>query len=145
MDDIDRRVVALLQQDARRSYDSIGREVSLSAPAVKRRVDRLRASGAIRGFTTVVDHAALGASTEALVELFYAPGTRLERVADHLTSEVVFAAPDWPLERAAAEMVSGGFRHLIVCEGADVLGVLSVRDVVRVWTQDGATSDVAAA
>jgi len=86
VDVIDRRVVALLQQDARRSYDSIGREVSLSAPAVKRRVDRLRASGAIRGFTAVVDHAALGAQTEALVELFYAPGTRLERVASHLAA-----------------------------------------------------------
>ena len=84
MDDIDRRVVALLQQDARRSYDDIGRQVALSAPAVKRRVDRLRAAGAIRGFTAVVDHAALGAATEALVELFYAPGTRLERVAEHL-------------------------------------------------------------
>ncbi len=84
MDDIDRRVVALLQQNARRSYDDIGRQVSLSAPAVKRRVDRLRAAGAIRGFTTVVDHAALGAATEALIELFYAPGTRLERVAEHL-------------------------------------------------------------
>ena len=84
VDDIDRRVVALLQQDARRSYDDIGRQVSLSAPAVKRRIDRLRASGAIRGFTAVVDHAALGAATEALIELFYAPGTRLERVAAHL-------------------------------------------------------------
>jgi DNA-binding Lrp family transcriptional regulator len=84
LDDIDRRVVALLQEDARRSYDDIGRRVSLSAPAIKRRVDRLRASGAIRGFTAVVDHATLGAATEALVELFYAPGTRLERVAAHL-------------------------------------------------------------
>lgn len=58
-----------------------------------------------------------------------------EHVADHLTSDVVFAAPDWPLERAAAEMVRGGFRHLIVTDGAEVIGVLSVRDVVRVWTQ----------
>ena len=67
-----------------------------------------------------------------------------ERVAEHLTSDVVFAAPDWPLERAAAEMVRGGFRHLIVCDGGEILGVLSVRDVVRVWTQDGATSEVPA-
>ncbi len=67
-----------------------------------------------------------------------------ERVADHLTSDVVFAAPDWPLERAATTMVERGFRHLIVCEGSDVMGILSVRDVVRVWTQDGATSDVPA-
>ncbi len=67
-----------------------------------------------------------------------------ERVADHLTSDVVFAAPDWSLERAATTMVERGFRHLIVCEGSDVMGILSVRDVVRVWTQDGATSDVPA-
>ncbi len=63
-----------------------------------------------------------------------------EKVADHLTTDVVFAAPDWSLERAASEMVRGGFRHLIVCSAGDVEGILSVRDVVRVWTQDGATS-----
>lgn len=58
--------------------------MSLSAPSVKRRVDRLRASGVLRGFTAVVDEAALGASTEALVELFYAPGTLLDEVARRL-------------------------------------------------------------
>ena len=65
-----------------------------------------------------------------------------ERVADHLTSDVVYAEPDWPLEQAAAEMVRGRFRHLIVTEGADVVGVLSVRDVVRCWTDDGASCEV---
>jgi len=89
----DRKIVALLQEDARRSYDDIGRRVSLSATADKRRVDRLRARGTIQGFTAVVDPAALGAGTEALVELFYAPGTPLGRVADHLLAhpEVVEA------------------------------------------------------
>ena len=65
-----------------------------------------------------------------------------ERVGDHLTSDVVYAAPDWSLEQAAAAMVRGSFRHLIVCEGPDVVGVLSVRDVVRCWTDDGASCDV---
>ena len=65
-----------------------------------------------------------------------------EKVADHLTSDVVYAEPDWPLEQAAAEMVRGRFRHLIVTEGADVVGVLSVRDVVRCWTDDGASCEV---
>lgn len=67
-----------------------------------------------------------------------------ELVGDHLTSDVVYAAPDWSLEQAALEMVRGSFRHLIVCEGAEVAGVLSVRDIVRVWTTDGATADMPA-
>jgi CBS domain-containing protein len=65
-----------------------------------------------------------------------------ERVGDHLTSDIVFAAPDWSLEEAAVAMVRGNFRHLIVCEGAEVAGVLSVRDIVRVWTDDGSICDV---
>jgi CBS domain-containing protein len=65
-----------------------------------------------------------------------------ERVCDHLTSDVVYAAPDWSLEQAAAQMVRGKFRHLIVMDGGDVVGVLSVRDVVRCWTDDGASCDV---
>src|SRR3954466_4900884 len=81
MDDTDNKIVALLMEDGRRPYGDIGRRVSLSAPAVKRRVDRMRASGALRGFTAVLDHASLGASTEALVELFFAPGTLLDEVA----------------------------------------------------------------
>lgn len=84
MDPIDRQIVALLVADARRSYGDIGRHVSLSAPAVKRRVDRLRAGGAIEGFTAILDHGALGAGTEALVELFFAPGTLLDEVTERL-------------------------------------------------------------
>ena len=93
MDPTDRKILALLTQDARRSYGDIGDRVALSAPAVKRRVDRLRAGGALLGFTTVLDQAALGATTEALVELFYAPGTLLDEVARTLYShpEVVEA------------------------------------------------------
>lgn len=67
-------------EDGRRTYDDIGRRVSLSAPSVKRRVDRLRASGALEGFTAVLDHGAMGWGTEALVELFFQPGTQLEDV-----------------------------------------------------------------
>ena len=65
-----------------------------------------------------------------------------ERVADHLTSDLVFAAPDWSLEQGAAAMVRGGFRHLIVIDGGEATGVLSVRDIVRCWTDDGASCDV---
>jgi Lrp/AsnC family leucine-responsive transcriptional regulator len=84
MDASDRQILALLTEDARRTYDDIGQRVALSAPAVKRRVDRLRAKGALKGFTTVVDHAALGDHTEALIELFFAPGTLLGTVAHTL-------------------------------------------------------------
>lgn len=63
-----------------------------------------------------------------------------ERVQDHLTSDIVVAAPDWPLERAASAMVAGGFRHLVVCEGHDVVGMLSVRDIVRVSAGAGAAA-----
>jgi DNA-binding Lrp family transcriptional regulator len=70
MDAVDQRIIALLVSDARASYADIGAKVSLSAPAVKRRVDRLRASGVIKGFTTIVDPAAVGWTTEAFVELF---------------------------------------------------------------------------
>ena len=70
MDDVDRRIIALLSAEARASYAEIGAAVKLSAPAVKRRVDRLRASGVIRGFTAVLDPAAIGWTTEAFVELF---------------------------------------------------------------------------
>jgi CBS domain-containing protein len=67
-----------------------------------------------------------------------------ESVADHLTRDVVFAAPDWSLEEAAAAMVRGSFRHLIVLDQGETVGILSVRDVVRCWTDDGAICPVPA-
>jgi DNA-binding Lrp family transcriptional regulator len=70
LDALDRQIVAALLGDARATYAEVGARVGLSAPAVKRRVDRLRASGAITGFSAQVDPAALGWTTEAYVELF---------------------------------------------------------------------------
>ena len=84
MDAVDRRILSLLVEDGRRTYDDIARRVSLSAPSVKRRVDRLRERGALEGFTAVVDHGAMGWNTEALVELFYRPGTTLDEVGKTL-------------------------------------------------------------
>jgi CBS domain-containing protein len=63
-----------------------------------------------------------------------------ERVADHMSDSVIAASPDWSLERAAAEMSRRGIRHLVVYEGPELVGVLSMRDIIRVWTSDGATS-----
>lgn len=68
----------------------------------------------------------------------------VELVADHLTGDVVFAEPGWSLEQAAAAMVRGGFRHLIVVEHGETAGILSVRDVVRCWTEEGAICPVPA-
>jgi CBS domain-containing protein len=65
-----------------------------------------------------------------------------ELVSDHLSSDLTFAAPDWSLERAAEAMVRGGFRHMIVVEGGAMVGVLSMRDIVRCWVSDGATSEL---
>jgi CBS domain-containing protein len=65
-----------------------------------------------------------------------------ETVSDHLTSDLVFATEDWSLEQAAAEMVRRNFRHLVVVCGSDITGVLSMRDIVRCWTSDGATSEL---
>lgn len=64
----------------------------------------------------------------------------LELVAAHMSGSVIAAAPDWSLERAATEMSHRGVRHLVVFEDADLVGVLSMRDIIRVWTSDGATS-----
>lgn len=70
MDEIDRQIVALLRDNARRSFQDIGGRVSLSAPAVKRRVDRLEADGVLRGYAAIVDHAAMGWPTHAFVALY---------------------------------------------------------------------------
>jgi len=63
-----------------------------------------------------------------------------ERVGDHMSDTLICAAPDWSLERAAMEMSKRHIRHLVVVESGELVGVLSMRDIVRVWTSEGATS-----
>ena len=70
MDEIDSQIVALLRENASRSFQDIGAHVSLSAPAVKRRVDRLQETGVIRGYAAVVDPSKLGWNTLAIVSLY---------------------------------------------------------------------------
>jgi CBS domain-containing protein len=65
-----------------------------------------------------------------------------ERVSEHLSADLTFATPEWSLERAAEAMVKGGFRHLIVVDGGQMIGVLSMRDIVRCWVRDYATSEL---
>jgi CBS domain-containing protein len=100
------------------------------------------------GAAVVMDPDGHGPSIITERDLLNAIGTEQdpdsELVADHLTTDVVLAAPGWSLEEAAATMVQGGFRHLIVVERGEMVGILSVRDVVRCWTSDGAICPVPA-
>jgi CBS domain-containing protein len=93
------------------------------------------------GAAVVVDHeqAGIGILTERDVLDSVGAGQNpdTEMVADHRTSDVVFASPDWTLEQAASAMSKGNFRHLIVIEGNEVTGLLSMRDIVRCWSQAG--------
>jgi CBS domain-containing protein len=63
-----------------------------------------------------------------------------ELAAEHRTVDVVFAAPDWTLQQAAETMVRAGFRHLVVVDGQEVTGLLSMRDIVRVWAEADSTA-----
>lgn len=65
-----------------------------------------------------------------------------EKVADHMSESVISAEPTWSLEQAADEMVKAGIRHLVVVERGELVGVLSMRDIVRCWTSAGATSSM---
>ena len=63
-----------------------------------------------------------------------------ERVGAHLTADVVYAAADWSLERAAEEMTNGGFRHVLVTDNGELVGILSMRDNVGSWVRSGAVA-----
>jgi len=68
-----------------------------------------------------------------------------DTVAQYLTANVVYAAPDWPLERAAEQMTRGGFRHIIVLDGSEIAGILSMRDIVSRWVREGSFAQGAVA
>jgi CBS domain-containing protein len=92
------------------------------------------------GSAIVVDPDGAGTGIITERDILYAIGAGLdpdvERTRNHLTWDVVYAAPTWTIEEAAAAMVRGGFRHLVVLDGSEVLGVISVRDVLRVWSRE---------
>ena len=114
LDETDQRIIAALTADARASFADIGQAVSLSAPAVKRRVDRLRAGKVIKGFTAVVDQAAIGWTTEAFVELYCAghttPGQITMAVRRH--PEVVGAYTITGEADALVHLRAADMRHL---------------------------------
>jgi DNA-binding Lrp family transcriptional regulator len=111
LDETDQRIIAALTADARASFADIGQLVSLSAPAVKRRVDRLRANGVIKGFTAVVDPAAVGWTTEAFIELFCTGRTAPAQIA---------AAVKRHPEVVGAYTVSGEADALVHLRAADI-------------------------
>jgi DNA-binding Lrp family transcriptional regulator len=111
MDVVDQRIIALLVADARASYAEIGAKVSLSAPAVKRRVDRLRSTGVIKGFTAVIEPSAVGWTTEAFVELFCTGRTT--------PAQITVATRRHP-EVVGAYTVSGQADALVHLRAADI-------------------------
>ena len=90
------------------------------------------------GAAVVIDpeHAGIGILTERdlLDSIAAGQDPDAELVAQHRTEHLVYASPEWTLEDAAAAMIRGGFRHMVVVEGHDVAGLLSMRDIVRCWT-----------
>ncbi|GLZ30592.1 AsnC family transcriptional regulator [Lentzea sp. NBRC 105346] len=111
VDTIDHRIISCLMSNARSSYAEIGKEVGLSAPAVKRRVDKLLDNGVLRGFTAVVDPEALGWGTEAFVEVHcrgnVAPHDiqqRLEAMAEVRAAYTVSGAADAIVHLRAADI-----------------------------------------
>jgi DNA-binding Lrp family transcriptional regulator len=114
MDTVDRQIVAQLVADARSSYVEIGAAVGLSAPAVKRRVDKLLDAGVLRGFTAVVDPGALGWGTEAFVEVHCRGNVAPFRIRDGLLSlpEVEAAYTVSGAADAIVHLRAGGIPHL---------------------------------
>jgi len=99
------------------------------------------------GAAVVIDPDGAGPGIVTERDLLYASGRGddldRERVVDHMTQRLTYAAADWPLERAAAEMVRARFRHVVVLDGAEVVGILSMRDIVRFWVETGVASEFA--
>jgi DNA-binding Lrp family transcriptional regulator len=122
MDAIDRKIVALLRANARRSFQDIGGRVALSAPAVKRRVDRLEAAGVIRAYAALVDPAAMGWQTHAVVALFCEG-----RMA---ATEVRTAVAGHP-EVAAAYTVAGEASAILHVRAADTAHLEEALERIR--------------
>ena len=122
MDDIDRHIVAELLENGRLSLAELGARVSLSSPAVKRRVDRLRSSGVITGFTALVDPGALGQHTEAFVEVHCAANMSPSALRETLAGET---------EIVAAYTVSGDADALVHVRATDVAHLEATVERIR--------------
>ena len=146
LDETDREILELLQRDSRRSFADIAKAVSLSAPAVKRRVSRLEDLGVIRGYTLQLDHAKLGRPLDAFTELRFAGSTSVDAIAAIATEipevETVFTIagdPDalvWIRVRDVAELkrVIDRLRRSGKVTGTKTLMVLSS------WSREASAS-----
>lgn len=118
--------------------EGMSRQVLMIGPAHTLREAARMMSARRVGAAVVVnpEHCGVGILTERDILNSVAAGENpdTETAAQHCTEDLVFAAGDWTLEDAALAMVRGGFRHLVVVEGQDVAGLLSMRDIVRVWS-----------
>lgn len=98
------------------------------------------------GSAVVLDDEAPGprilSERDVLVSIGRGEDPDTEKVGDHMSDTVITATPDWSLERAAAEMAHRNIRHLVIVSGGELAGVLSMRDIMRVWASDGATSEM---
>jgi DNA-binding Lrp family transcriptional regulator len=110
LDEIDRQIVALLREGARRSFREVGDAVGLSAPAIKRRVDRLEAAGVVTGYTAVLDPEKFGWAMQAVVFLF-CEGT--------MAADEVRAAVESHPEVVAAYTVAGEASAVLVVRASD--------------------------
>ncbi|MGW4380842.1 Lrp/AsnC family transcriptional regulator [Kitasatospora sp. NPDC004531] len=122
LDDTDRLLLDQLSRDGRASYAEIGLLTNLSATAVRRRIDRLRARGVVRGFTVVLDPALLGWGTEAFVEVYCRPRTSPE--------ELLASLRQFP-EVAAAWTVTGDPDALVHLRAADTRHLEAVIERIR--------------
>jgi len=126
--------------------DGMNRVVVTVGPGHTLREAARRMTRADVGAAVVIDPDAGGPGIITERDLLRACGADddldTELVSEHLTQRLEYASADWSLERAADEMVRGRFRHVVVLDGSEVVGILSMRDIVRCWTSDGATCDL---
>jgi CBS domain-containing protein len=124
--------------------DGMNRTVVTVGPDHTLREATRRMTRADVGAAVVIDPDGMGPGILTERDILHACGAGedldTELVRDHLTQRLTYAAADWSLERAAEEMVRARFRHVVVLDGSEVVGILSMRDIVRCWTQSGATS-----
>ena len=122
IDDIDRQIIALLREDARRSFQDIGGRVALSAPAVKRRVDRLQREGVLKGYTALVDARRFGWQTQAIVEL---------TTEGRFSAGDIHAAIAGHPEVAAAYTVAGEASAILIVRAEDTVHLEAVLERLR--------------